>query len=88
MAFSFNWAGVNIPTIQGGNRNYQNTARQDAAAAGNALRGYDRMQADKEYADIIGNAGSSPWGDDVTGIQAEIDRLKARNMEIAKILGI
>lgn len=86
MGFSFNWAGVNIPTIQGGNRNYQNTVRQDAAAAGNALRGYDRMQADKEYAGIIGEAqGASP---DVAGIKAEIGRLKARNAEIAKILGL
>lgn len=94
MGFSFNWAGVNVPQAQvEGNAAVQNRSRNDGGAWGNALRGYsDRVNAEegaKEYADIIGSFQQQGIAaPDVTAIQQEIQRLKARNAEIAQQLGM
>lgn len=94
MGFSFNWAGVNVPQAQvEGNAAMQNRSRADAAALGQAARGFvDRRKADaaaREYADIIGSYGQNqPTGPDVAAIEQEIQRLKARNAEIARQLGM
>ena len=94
MGFSFNWAGVNVPQAQvEGNAAMQNRIRNDASTLGNAARGYvDRVKAEdaaREYADIIGSYGQNqPTGPDITAIQQEIHRLKARNAEIARQLGM
>lgn len=78
MAFTFNWAGVNVPQIQGGSRNYQQTIRSDAQAAGNMVRGFEQRKAAQEYADILGGNAS-----EVASIKAEISRLEQRNAELA-----
>ena len=81
MAFTFNWAGVNIPTIQGGSKDYQQTIRSDAANWGNALKGYERRQADNEYADLIDKR------DRISQIMARISALETRNQEIRQQIG-
>ena len=92
MGFSFNWAGVNVPQAQvEGNAAVQSRSRADAAALGQAARGFvDRQKADaaaREYASIIANTQQAQ-GPNVAAIQQEIQQLKARNAEIAKQLGI
>lgn len=92
MGFSFNWAGVNVPQAQvEGNAAVQSRSRVDAAALGQAARGFvDRQKADaaaREYANIISGFGQEK-GPDVSAIQQEINQLKARNAEIARQLGI
>lgn len=77
MGFTFNWAGVNVPQIQGGSRNYQQAIRSDAQAAGNMVRGYEQRKAAQEYADILGGNAS-----EVASIKAEIARLEQRNAEL------
>lgn len=81
MAFTFNWAGVNIPTIQGGSKDYQQTIRSDAANWGNALKGYERRQADNEYADLLDKR------DRISQIMARISALETRNQEIRQQIG-
>ena len=94
MGFSFNWQGLTVPQAsKESNASYQARARSDAAALGNAARGYiDRKKAEdaaKEYAGIISSYGQNqPTGPDVSAIEQEIQRLKARNAEIAKQLGM
>ena len=92
MAFSFNWAGVNVPQIQV--RNQWAEAREDARALGAGARGaqnmLDRREADREYADILnGYTGpSTDRGAEYRALQQELASLKARNAEIARKLGI
>lgn len=82
MAFTFNWAGVNIPTVQGGTNNYQQTIRNDAAHWGNALRGYEQRKANQEYADMLGQySNGNPR---IAEIEAEIKQLEAQNAELEK----
>ena len=88
MAFSFNWAGINIPQIQVKDR--WEEAREDAATIGKALRGYEKREGDREYADILnGYEGpSTDRGPEYRALQQELASLKARNTEIARRLGI
>lgn len=94
MGFSFNWQGLTVPQgSKESNASYQARVRSDAAALGNAARGYvnkrKEEEAAKEYAGIISSYGQNqPTGPDVSAIQQEIQRLKARNAEIAKQLGM
>ena len=82
MAFTFNWAGVNIPTVQGGTNNYQQTIRNDASNWGNALRGYEQRKANQEYADMLGQySNGNPR---IAEIEAEIKQLEAQNAELEK----
>lgn len=92
MAFSFNWAGVNVPQIQV--KNQWAEAREDARALGIGARGaqnrIDRREADREYADILdGYTGpNTDRGPEYRALQQELASLKARNAEIARRLGI
>lgn len=94
MGFSFNWQGLAVPQAsKESNASYQARSRSDAAEWGNAARGYvnkrKEEEAAKEYAGIISSYGQNqPTGPDVSAIQQEIQRLKARNAEIAKQLGM
>lgn len=81
MAFTFNWAGISVPDIKGGSNDYQKQIREDAANWGNAVRGYERKQADKEYADLLGKR------DRISQIMARISELETRNQEIRQQLG-
>lgn len=78
MAFSFNWAGVNIQPIQP--KDTMEQARIDAANIGSALRGYEIRQANREYADIIkGRNDSLTRMDEISNRIAQLQR---RNEEI------
>lgn len=76
MAFTFNWAGINAPAIQGGSNNYQQSIRNDAASWGDAARGYKINQANKEYADLLNKQYR------MSEIQGRIKQLEQRNAEI------
>ena len=82
MAFSFNWAGINIPQIQVKDR--WEEAREDAANIGKALRGYEKREADREYAGLLERRNSEL--DRMDGISARIASLQKRNGEIREIL--
>ena len=88
MAFSFNWAGIDIPQIQVKDR--WEEAREDAATIGKALRGYEKREGDREYADILNEykGPSTDRGPEYRALQQELASLKARNAEIARRLGI
>lgn len=76
MAFTFNWAGVSgIKDMTPKDRDQQ--IRTDAAAYGAALKGYERYQADKEYAQML--EGRNASAKRVSEIQQEIARLEQRN---------
>ena len=88
MAFTFNWAGVSgIQPITPKDRDQQ--MRSDAAAYGAALKGYERYQADQEYAKLLEGRNSSVKR--VSEIQQEIARLEQRNsfidQQLAQIAG-
>ena len=82
MAFSFNWAGIDIPQIQVKDRWAE--AREDAANIGKALRGYEKRESDREYADILERRNSEL--ERMDGISARIASLQKRNGEIREIL--
>lgn len=90
MAFSFNWAGVNIPQIQVKDNWAQ--ARVDAANLGAAVRGYQNRQAANEYADAIDRYRNNARWDmgseraDAQRIEAEIQRLQQENAEIDRMI--
>lgn len=77
MAFSFNWAGVNIPKIDA---QPKGAANEIAANLGMAQWGSVVRDANEEYADMLASGGSV--AEEVRRIQAEIARLEARNSEI------
>lgn len=82
MAFSFNWAGIDIPQLQVKDR--WEEAREDAATLGKALRGYEKREADREYAGLLERRNSEL--DRMDGISARIASLQKRNGEIREIL--
>lgn len=82
MAFSFNWAGIDIPQLQVKDR--WEEAREDAATIGKALRGYEKREADKEYAGLLERRNSEL--ERMDGISARIAALQKRNGEIREIL--
>lgn len=88
MAFSFNWAGVNVPTVgvYDGSKETLNSMQN----LGMAARGFEKKAADYEYADILnGYKGpSTDRGPEYRALQQELASLKARNAEIARRLGI
>lgn len=87
MAFTFNWAGISVPDIKGGSNDYQKQIREDAANWGNAVRGYERKQADKEYADLLNEYSAPENATKLLQLKAEIARLEKRNEEIKAQLG-
>ena len=86
MGFSFNWAGVNIPQIQV--KDTTENAVRDAANLGAAVRGYQRMQANKEYGELLKKYRERGSDQRVAALQDELRSLKARNMQIAAQLGM
>lgn len=82
MAFSFNWAGIDIPQLQVKDR--WEEAREDAANIGKALRGYEKREADMEYAGLLERRNSEM--DRMDGISARIASLQKRNEEIRALL--
>lgn len=82
MAFSFNWAGLSIPTVD----RIENEVDMDAVGRnlGTAMRGYQNRRAAAEYADMIAGA---PMQDDprIAAIEAEIHRLESRNAELMRM---
>ena len=86
MAFTFNWAGFN-PVIQGGSHNYEKTLRDDYAALGNFMRGYEQRKANQEYADMLKEFENPNTKAKILEIKAEIARLEKRNEEIKKQIG-
>lgn len=88
MSFSFNWAGVNIPQASvEPNANIQARSRADGAAWGNALRGYDRYVADRDYAGLLEGYRGDGREARAAALRQELDSLKRRNAEIAAKLG-
>lgn len=88
MSFSFNWAGVQVPQASTeGNAAVQNRTRADAGAWGVAARGYERSVADREYGDLLSKYQGVDTGR-VQALKADLARLKARNEEIRKQLGM
>lgn len=86
MAFSFNWAGVNVQPIQP--KDTMEQARVDAANLGAAVRGYEVRKANKEYGDLIKNYREGNYSDRVIALKEELTRLKERNRVIAAQLGM
>lgn len=78
MAFSFNWAGVNIQPIQP--KDTMEQARVDAANLGAAVRGYEVRKANREYADIL--SGRNDALKKMDEISNRIAQLQRRNEEI------
>lgn len=82
MSFSFNWSGLSIPQISGGDTTQM--AAQSGALFGSAARGADRMIADREYAGILrGNSESTAR---IAELKAELSRLQSRNEEIRALM--
>lgn len=85
MAFSFNWAGLNVPTIAGKRDvQIQNQQADVAGKLGKALRGYEdrklRDELNDEYSKMLGEYG---YGDpNLSDIQAQINALKAENAQL------
>lgn len=84
MSFSFNWSGLDIPQISGGDTTQM--ASQSASLFGSAARGADRMVADREYAGIL-RGNSAEARQRLAELKAELSRLQARNEEIRSLIG-
>lgn len=83
MSFSFNWSGLSIPQISGGDTTQM--AAQSGALFGSAARGADRMIADREYAGIL-RGNSAEARQRLAELKAELSRLHARNSEIRALM--
>lgn len=84
MSFTFNWAGLNVPMVQRDDRG--GDPETLGANLGAAAAGLRQRKGAEEYADLIRNHGK-PTARQQQLVQ-ELNTLKARNAEIAKILGI
>lgn len=85
MAFSFNWAGLNVPTIAGKRDvQIQNQQADVAGKLGKALRGYEdrklRDELNDEYSKMLDEYGYDD--PNLSDIQAQIDALKAENAQL------
>lgn len=90
MAFTFNWTGVQgVRDIPVKDRDAQ--IRSDAAAWGNAVKGYRNYQANQEYKKLLEEYNQAGNGEELSASLAqlmnELQRLKARNAEIKAQLG-
>lgn len=87
MAFSFNWAGLSIPTV---NRIENEVDMGEVGRnLGTAMRGYQNRRAADDYADLIDkyrNGASADTGR-AEQIRAEIARLEAENAHLADFIG-
>ena len=87
MSFSFNWAGLSIPTISGKRDvQIQNQQANIAGNLGSALRGYEdrklRDELNDEYANLLN--GYSTENPNVKSIQEQIAQLEATNAELMR----
>ena len=85
MAFSFNWAGLNVPTIAGKRDvQIQNQQADVAGKLGKALRGYEdrklRDELNDEYSKMLDEYGYDD--PNLSDIQEQIDALKAENAQL------
>lgn len=86
MSFTFNWTGTSIPTIQG-NKDWKDRIMKAGGDLGTAVRGYERKQADTEYADMLNEYSAPENATKLLQLKAEIARLEKRNEEIKAQLG-
>lgn len=87
MAFTFNWAGVTAPVIQGGSTQYKADLERGFGNAGAAIRGYKIDQANKEYADMLGQYDPIDNNAKIMELMTELRTLEQRNEEIKAQLG-
>ena len=85
MAFSFNWAGLNVPTIAGKRDvQIQNQQADIGGKLGKALRGYEdrklRDELNDEYSKMLDEYGYDD--PNLSDIQEQIDALKAENAQL------
>lgn len=83
MSFSFNWNGLSVPQISGGD-DYERSL-QTARNMGATTRGIVKYNADQEYADIL-NAGNTNAAR-ISELKQELARLEQRNVELRAMLG-
>lgn len=81
MSFTFNWTGTSIPTIQG-NKDWKDRIMKAGGDLGTAVRGYERKQADKEYADMLSEYDNS--NSRISEIESRIAALEAENAELMR----
>lgn len=81
MAFTFNWAGLQVPQMQ--RKDNMPAAVEAAGEFGRAVKGYEKKKADAEYKDMLSAPTENPQA-----IMLEIQRLEQRNAEIRKLLGV
>lgn len=90
MSFQFNWAGLNVPTVNMGQEVDMNRIGENL---GKGLRGYRNREAADEYArkiDAYRNrniADRQGEASEIEKIQAEIARLQQENAQIDLALG-
>ena len=78
MAFSFNWAGLNVDNVTPFDS--QAAANRDMENIGKGIWGMQKRAADKEYADMLDARVQSSAR--MEEIYAEIAKLEKRNEEI------
>lgn len=81
MAFTFNWAGLQVPQMQ--RKDNMPAAVEAAGEFGRAVKGYEKKKADAEYMGMLSAPTENPQA-----IMLEIQRLEQRNAEIRKLLGV
>jgi hypothetical protein len=88
MSFTFNWAGFTVPNAAPRDPSERMSSDLNAVGAnvGAAARGYEKMQADREYSALLGDFRDR--GPRLLQLRQELAKLRARNAEIAQQLGI
>lgn len=82
MAFTFNWAGTNIPTITVKDTSAQN--EKNAELLGKFAAGYERKKADEEYANMLTDRDNAM--NKMASIKQQIAQLQQRNAVIRQQL--
>lgn len=90
MAFSFNWSGLTIPTINPIKPEVD--MNQVGKDLGRGVRGWQDRKASDEYADLIdeymANEEDADAADDqeIAEIEAEIERLEMENAQLQQVV--
>lgn len=90
MAFSFNWSGLTIPTINPIKPEVD--MNQVGKDLGRGVRGWQDRKASDEYADLIdeymANEEDADYADDqeIAEIEAEIERLEMENAQLQQVV--
>lgn len=82
MAFTFQWAGTNIPTITVKDTSAQN--EKNAELLGKFAAGYERKMADEEYANMLTERDDAM--NKMASIKQQIAQLQQRNAVIRQQL--